>query len=183
MATSKVRRVESFSPGYLVPSTWGLATDLLIRMGLNLAMLWADKSWPNFQQLYLVAHLHTIYWIICLLFRGSFAPMPPETQVYVLPYALFCMFKLMLSATLMVKDWLSWNDGNLGHLGLIFSHYWFAYDFIFICLRILWAKQVSTNLDLQRTTTNPTAGRHGGIPLQVHLSRKTAIPSPPTHLF
>lgn len=178
----KQRRVESFSPHYLVPSTWGLAADLLVRMGLNLAMLWADKSWPNFQQLYLVAHLHTIYWLICLLFRGSFVQTPPDTKVYVLPYALFCMIKLALSSTLLVKDWLSWNDGNLGHLGLAFSHYWFAYDFFIICMRILWAKQVSTGLDLQQST-NPTASRHLGTPLQVHLSRKTPIPSPSTVLF
>ncbi len=182
-ATTKVRRLETFSPDYLVPSTWVLALDLLIRMGLSIAMLWADKEWPNFQRLYLVAHLHTIYWLLCLLFRGSLAQQSTtKTQVYILPYSIFCFFKLALSATLTVKDWLSWNDGHLGHLGLVFSHYWIAYDFIVICMRILWAKQVLTTLDPTQMTTTTGSG-HSSAPVQVHLSRKSAIPSPAQVLF
>lgn len=180
MAVSKVRRLELFDPQYLVPSTWMLALDLSIRMGLSIAMLWADKEWPNFQRLYLVAHLHTIYWLLCLLFRGSLAQQATKTQVYILPYSIFCFFKLSLSATLMVKDWLSWNDGKLGHLGLVFSHYWVAYDFFIVCMRILWSKQVTTSPDQQSTTTQ---SGHARGPVQVHLSRKTATPPPAQVLF
>lgn len=183
--TTKVRRLELFDPQYLVPSTWVLALDLLVRMGLSIAMLWADKEWPNFQKLYLVAHLHTIYWMLCLLFRGSLAQQSnTKTQVYILPYSIFCFFKLSLSATLTVKDWLSWNDGQLGHLGLAFSHYWIAYDFIVICMRILWSKQVLTTLDqTQQQMTATTKSGHAQTPVQVHLSRRTATPSPAQVLF
>lgn len=143
---SRTRRLEKFDPDELVSPVWILITDGFIRVGMGASLMYREEDWRNLERFFVVQQLHVVYWLLCILFRGSFVKRNAPDKVFVLPYVFFVVFKAIATVMLSIKDILSYNKDDISLMVLLYSMYWFFYDMVFICIPVFRAKSVTMDL-------------------------------------